>query len=40
MYQQICRNLPGYLDWQGSFYERLAEYGDWFLRNPGCAVEQ
>lgn len=29
MYPQIFRNLPGNSDWKGSFYERLAEYGDW-----------
>lgn len=31
MYVQIYRNLPGNSDWEGSFYERLAEYGDWSI---------
>lgn len=25
----VHRNLPGNPDWEGSFYERLAEYGEW-----------
>lgn len=29
MYAQIFKNLPGHPDWEGSFYERLTEYGDW-----------
>ncbi|WP_128139492.1 Imm41 family immunity protein [Janthinobacterium lividum] len=29
MYEHIFRNFPGNPNWQGSFYERLTEYGDW-----------
>lgn len=28
-YQTIARNLPGDENWEGSFYERLAEHGVW-----------
>jgi hypothetical protein len=31
MYVQIFRNLPGNPGWEGSFYERLVEYGDWSI---------
>jgi hypothetical protein len=28
-YVNLYRNLPGNPDWEGSFYERLVEYGIW-----------
>jgi len=29
MHSEIVRNIPGNLNWEGSFYERLTEYGEW-----------
>ncbi|NUU02826.1 Imm41 family immunity protein [Herbaspirillum robiniae] len=29
MYENIFRNLPGSPNWEGSFYEQLAEFGKW-----------
>jgi hypothetical protein len=29
MHEQIFRNYPGNPGWEGSFYERLTEYGIW-----------
>lgn len=29
MHRELLRNLPGNPDWEGSFYERLTEYGVW-----------
>ena len=29
MYSELERNLPGHPDWEGSFYEKLTEYGEW-----------
>jgi len=29
MYFQILKNLPGNPEWEGSFYEKLTEYGVW-----------
>ena len=26
---ELERNLPGHQNWEGSFFERLTEYGDW-----------
>lgn len=31
MYVQIFRNLPGSPSWEGSFYERLTEHGEWSI---------
>lgn len=31
MYTQIFRNLLGNSEWIGSFYERLADHGDWCI---------
>lgn len=31
MYAEFERNMPGHEDWEGSFYERLTEYGEWNL---------
>jgi len=28
-YNEILRNIPGNPNWDGSFYEQLAEYGRW-----------
>ena len=28
-FKTIYRNLPGHLEWEGSFYEILVEYGIW-----------
>lgn len=28
-YKDLFRNLPGNDDWEGSFYEKLVEYGIW-----------
>jgi hypothetical protein len=27
--QELQRNLPNHENWEGSFYERLIEYGEW-----------
>ncbi|MUH72016.1 Imm41 family immunity protein [Psychrosphaera haliotis] len=29
MHSELFRNIPGNLNWEGSFYERLTEYGEW-----------
>jgi hypothetical protein len=29
MYSELVRNIPGNSNWEGSFYERLTEYGEW-----------
>lgn len=29
MYPELARNMPGNAGWEGSFYERLTEYGEW-----------
>ena len=29
MYLELKRNLPTSNNWEGSFYERLTEYGEW-----------
>ena len=29
MYPELARNMPGNANWEGSFYERLTEYGEW-----------
>ena len=29
MYSELERNLPGHPDWEGSFYEKLTDYGEW-----------
>ena len=29
MPSELKRNIPGNPDWEGSFYERLTEYGEW-----------
>lgn len=29
MYSELERNIPGNLNWEGSFYERLTEDGEW-----------
>ena len=29
MYLELKRNLPSSNNWEGSFYERLTEYGEW-----------
>ena len=29
MYSELERNIPGNSNWEGSFYERLTEYGEW-----------
>ncbi|MCG7490195.1 immunity 41 family protein [Vibrio sp. Of14-4] len=29
MYSELERNIPGHANWEGSFYERLSEYGEW-----------
>jgi hypothetical protein len=31
MYAQIFRNLPGNPNWEGSFYEKLTEHGNWCI---------
>lgn len=28
-YPELARNIPGNAEWEGSFYERLTEYGEW-----------
>lgn len=28
-YPELARNMPGNVKWEGSFYERLTEYGEW-----------
>ncbi|ABI39371.1 hypothetical protein Shewmr4_2300 [Shewanella sp. MR-4] len=27
--QELERNIPGHSNWEGSFFERLTEYGEW-----------
>jgi hypothetical protein len=29
MFECIYENLPGHPKWEGTFYERLVEYGEW-----------
>ena len=29
MHSELKRNIPGSPNWEGSFYERLTEYGEW-----------
>jgi hypothetical protein len=29
MHSELFRNIPGNSNWEGSFYERLTEYGEW-----------
>ena len=29
MHSELERNMPGQSNWEGSFYERLTEYGEW-----------
>ncbi|WP_417661032.1 hypothetical protein [Pseudomonas sp.] len=29
MHSELKRNIPGNTRWEGSFYERLTEYGEW-----------
>jgi len=29
MHSELERNIPGNSNWEGSFYERLTEYGEW-----------
>ncbi len=29
MHSELVRNIPGNSNWEGSFYERLTEYGEW-----------
>ncbi|MCT8863716.1 hypothetical protein FJD32_003685 [Shewanella sp. LC6] len=29
MHSELTRNIPGNTRWEGSFYERLTEYGEW-----------
>ncbi len=29
MHSELLRNIPGNPNWEGSFYERLTEYGEW-----------
>ena len=29
MHSELERNIPGNINWEGSFYERLTEYGEW-----------
>ncbi len=29
MHSELERNIPGNSSWEGSFYERLTEYGEW-----------
>ena len=29
MHSELLRNIPGNSNWEGSFYERLTEYGEW-----------
>mgnify|MGYP000707652100 CR=1 FL=1 len=29
MHSELERNIPGNSNWEGSFYERLTEFGDW-----------
>ncbi|WP_423681469.1 hypothetical protein [Undibacterium sp. WLHG33] len=29
MFENIFRNLPGNVNWEGSFYEQLTEFGRW-----------
>lgn len=29
MHSELERNIPSNSNWEGSFYERLAEYGEW-----------
>lgn len=28
-YPELARNMPAHPEWEGSFYERLTEYGEW-----------
>ena len=29
MFPELERNMPGHPHWEGSFFERLTEYGEW-----------
>jgi len=33
MHTELERNIPGNSNWEGSFYERLTEYGEWDLKS-------